>query len=358
MPQPFFRPHVISFAACSLLAGCFSPVPLTPQQIPPSWRIEIERSRPGPVDLTGTYLNAGEATIPSRKTYPVSRSPLSTTLFPTPEKPLPRTEEVQLVQRSQTVLAWVLRRNGETVGSGEFKIEVDPQTGIVALPSETSGGVSGKIPSVAVTHRRLLLKKGEDGFLYIHVAQSAAGLFTIVPAVLTTERWGRWEPSTPEALARVREDESRLRALAVGQPFPDFTATDANGRLMTLEQSLGRATLVHFWSFRNQRDRDTLVDLVKFHAKRAQDEISIISICLDDAGEPEKLSAFLQEKGVTWPQIRDGRDAQGPLAGQFTLRSLPVVFVLDRGGVIRARTSIMTSLDRQIAPLLAASAAK
>jgi hypothetical protein len=58
---------------------------------------------------------------------------------------------------------------------------------------------------------------------------------------------------------------------------------------------------------------------------------------------------------ASWPQIRD---AQGPLASQFNVRSLPAVFVLDHGGVIRTRTSVTNSLDRRADPLFAASTAE
>ena len=138
-------------------------------------------------------------------------------------------------------------------------------------------------------------------------------------------------------------------ALAVGDPAPDkeLSTLDGSGS-GDLADYRGRWVLVNFWASWCEPCRDEAPALERFQKRFGGDRFTVVGINLDDT--IEKAQEFVDEYGLTYPQLRDGdgrdrRDAYG-------MTGFPESFLIDPEGqiaVIRRGPVDRGYLDRYVA---------
>ena len=116
----------------------------------------------------------------------------------------------------------------------------------------------------------------------------------------------------------------------VGKTLPDFSsAVDLDGKPISLTDYRGKIVLLDFWTTR-YTDRIPTLEVVyqKYHHRG----FDIIGVSLDV--DETVLREFIAENPLPWRQIFDGKQYEGPLAQQYGIRSIPRMFLLDRGGKV------------------------
>jgi peroxiredoxin len=77
------------------------------------------------------------------------------------------------------------------------------------------------------------------------------------------------------------------------------------------------------------------VPLLKaLHAKYSNEAV-ILGISVDIS--VNRVDRTVKSKGMTWPQLADGKGFDGPIAKAYRIDGTPELFVLDRAGRIFAR---------------------
>ena len=74
--------------------------------------------------------------------------------------------------------------------------------------------------------------------------------------------------------------------------------------------------------------------VLEVYDKHGGEDFEIIGISLDNEDKSAFL-AFLEEHGMRWPQIYDGKGWQAGIGQVYRVRSIPRMLLLDRQGVIR-----------------------
>jgi cytochrome c biogenesis protein CcmG, thiol:disulfide interchange protein DsbE len=144
------------------------------------------------------------------------------------------------------------------------------------------------------------------------------------------------------------------RALAVGEPAPDkeLPLLDGEGA-GEIADHRGTWVLVNFWASWCEPCRDEAPALQRFHSEHSAQRFTVLGINLDDASGDAQ--AFVEEFGLTYPQLRDGdgrerRDAYG-------MTGFPESFLVDPEGriaLIRRGPVDESFLREQVEPLIAA----
>jgi len=122
------------------------------------------------------------------------------------------------------------------------------------------------------------------------------------------------------------------------QPAPDFDLVDARGERHTLDQSLGRVTLVNFWATWCPPCVHEIPSMNRLDGDYAEDEFAIVSINFKE--EADHILAFMDEVQVDFPVLMD---LDGAIAAEWSVFAFPSSFLLDREG--RIRYSVNTAIE-------------
>ncbi|EKT3956447.1 TlpA family protein disulfide reductase [Flavobacterium psychrophilum] len=139
--------------------------------------------------------------------------------------------------------------------------------------------------------------------------------------------------------------------LSIGKSAPNFTAKNADGKLVSLKESLGKVTVIDFWASwcaPCRKENPNMVSLYKeFHSKG----LNIIGVSLDKEATHWK-EAIAKDK-LTWIEVSNLKEWNDPIALIYNIESIPTTYILDASGNIVAKNLIGNELKAKIAELLA-----
>ena len=115
-----------------------------------------------------------------------------------------------------------------------------------------------------------------------------------------------------------------------GKPASDFSATDIDGKPISIQQYRGKVVLLDFWAVWNGFCVGEVLRVKKIYDTYKDQAFDIIGVSLDT--DEAKLRNYLQENDIPWRQIYSGQERQSPLAQQYDVRSLPARWLIDREG--------------------------
>jgi len=138
-----------------------------------------------------------------------------------------------------------------------------------------------------------------------------------------------------------------------GQPAPDFKVNTLTGQQVSLENYRGRVLVLDFFATWCQPCRVAVPHLVAMNRKYGTQGLSVLGMSVDEDGE-SMVKAFADHNRVTYPIALAGED----LRADFGVRSVPVMFVIDKKGrvseVFRGATDgVLRSSEQLVKKLLA-----
>ena len=130
--------------------------------------------------------------------------------------------------------------------------------------------------------------------------------------------------------------EHRIKAepvlALIGQPVPDFSATDLDGKPISLEQYQGKVVLLDFratWSGACLEDTPNVKKVYDAYKDKGFD---IIGISLDN--DEKMLRDHLKKHEIPWRQVYSGKRWDSPVARQYGIRNVPTGWLIDRNGIL------------------------
>ena len=120
----------------------------------------------------------------------------------------------------------------------------------------------------------------------------------------------------------------------IGKPVPDFSATDLDGKPISLQQYRGKVVLLDFWAVWNGFCISDILNVKKIYDTYKNEGFEVIGVSLDT--DETKLRNYLKENGIQWRQIFSGQERQCPLVQQSDVRSIPARWLIDRDGKLIA----------------------
>ncbi len=116
----------------------------------------------------------------------------------------------------------------------------------------------------------------------------------------------------------------------LGEPFPDFTATDSEGNAFALSEALKdhEAALINLWATWCPPCRIEFPFLNEAY-ERYGDRVAFIALSIEETDTPEVIDAFRGERGLSLPM---GRDEGGAVDAYIGSGSIPATVIVDRFG--------------------------
>ena len=126
----------------------------------------------------------------------------------------------------------------------------------------------------------------------------------------------------------------------LNKPAPPFARTTLDHERIDLVALRGRVVLLNFWATWCAPCQIEMPRFVTWQEEYSGQGLSIVGVSMDD--DSETVQAFLRKKKLNYP-VMMGDEKLGLAYGGVL--GLPVTYLIDRQGVIRARYEGETHLD-------------
>ena len=148
--------------------------------------------------------------------------------------------------------------------------------------------------------------------------------------------------------------EHRLKAepvqALIGKPVPDFSATDLDGKPISLEQYRGKIVLLDFratWSGPCLEDTPNVKKVYDAYKDKGFD---IIGISLDN--DEKRLRDYLKENEIPWRQVYSGKRWDSPIPQQYGIRNIPAGWLIDRDGTLISQQASGVLLEHLVSEVV------
>jgi len=138
--------------------------------------------------------------------------------------------------------------------------------------------------------------------------------------------------------------------LQIGMAAPDFTTKTIDGKEIKLGSLRGKVVLLNFWATWCAPCMAKIPELQSIVAKAKDrglaDKFELLGVSLDDFSE--SLEDTIRAKGIPGIQTWDPSGRENPIAEMYNVQNVPVWFVIDDKGVIRAKSATGNELSSAV----------
>ncbi len=156
---------------------------------------------------------------------------------------------------------------------------------------------------------------------------------------------------TPQ-VSKIKASVTALAKSAVGGDAPKFTAPTPEGEMLSLDDALGKYTIIDFWASWCKPCRLENPNVVAVYEKYHDKGLNIISVSLDRKGQKERWLKAIEDDNMDWYHVSNLQFWQDPIAQQYNVRSIPATFLLDENGKIIDKNLRGQALGNRIGSLL------
>lgn len=138
----------------------------------------------------------------------------------------------------------------------------------------------------------------------------------------------------------------------IGKIAPDFSAPTPDGKILSLNDIKGKATIIDFWASWCRPCRVENPNVVKVYEKYHDKGLEIISVSLDKKGQKSRWLKAIEDDNLQWHHVSNLKYWNEPVARMYNVSSIPATFILDAEGKIVAKKLRGKALEDKIAEML------
>lgn len=150
----------------------------------------------------------------------------------------------------------------------------------------------------------------------------------------------------------VKLNMESLRGANVGNIAPPFSGPDPDGNILTLNDALGKVTLLDFWASWCRPCRIENPNVVRVYNQYKDKGFNIISVSLDRPDQRAQWLKAIEDDQMDWYHISNLQFWNDPIVKEYGVRAIPATFLLDEKGKIVAKDLRGAALGRKVGELL------
>lgn len=133
---------------------------------------------------------------------------------------------------------------------------------------------------------------------------------------------------------------------------PEFTLPGTDGKTYSLKDFKGKTLILDFWATWCPDCREEMPQLLALQ-KRIQDRKDIVMVGISCDTDPEKLSAYVKQQGISWLQLSDFKaKKESPIYNTYKVNWIPTKYVIGPDGKILLATVVQDKVDAFVEKLL------
>ena len=137
---------------------------------------------------------------------------------------------------------------------------------------------------------------------------------------------------------------------AVGKVVSDFSASDLDGNLISLQQYRGKVVLLDFWAVWYGPCIGEMPNVKRVYDTYKDQGFDVIGVSLDT--DETRLRNYLKNNNIAWRQIFSGQKWKSPLAQQYHIQTIPAPWLIARDGTLISREAKGVKLERLVVEAL------
>lgn len=118
----------------------------------------------------------------------------------------------------------------------------------------------------------------------------------------------------------------------VGQPAPDFTLVDRQGKTWTLSELKGQVVFINFWATNCPPCREEMPAMQKLYTTMPKDKFKMLAVLNKE--DPVLADTFAAKLKLTMPILNDQKNIAG---SEYGLTGVPETYIVDKEGVLREK---------------------
>ncbi len=138
----------------------------------------------------------------------------------------------------------------------------------------------------------------------------------------------------PKTTAGKKAAGAITRLEVKGKPLP-LAFAGLDGGKIDIRNYRDKAVLVVFWATWCKPCFEDLPKLKALYQQYRTQGFEVIGVNLDNS--PNGVKAYMQQNGMTWPQIHEAGGLESPPSLAFGVISLPTMFLVDKKGLVHSR---------------------
>ena len=127
---------------------------------------------------------------------------------------------------------------------------------------------------------------------------------------------------------------AKIGATDVGAEAPKFSGPTPSGKELTLNEAMGKVTLIDFWASWCRPCRVENPNIVSIYNDYKDRGFSVISISLDKPNSKNSWLKAIEDDQLEWNHISNLMYWQEPIAQKYAVKAIPAAFLIDEKGVI------------------------